>query len=897
MFDRFIRMARAKKALREQRFEDALLLALDPVISRERAAEQVRNKAASELLDRGQRWVAAGDFVAARAAAERVRAALGSAGAADLLAAIDAATARDLAAQHARRQAVGEARRAVAQGDLAGAEAALATAGDADSVETQRVRAMLADRRQQAAAAGVAVDAALAAGQFEQALELLQRAEALDRDHPDVVAVRQRVAASAGAQLTATVAERLSAQDLAGAFAAYRQVATALPTKVASVAMRAVAAALGSAVRERVHSAKDLESLVPVARAVRTSGFEPDEAHAAVVDAVLAAADAEGVAGLVSVAPGEAYRSLRAAAEAVGATGLVMAVDRRLALVCTDAEQIAAARASLERGELDVARATLVAFLADHPLHEGARTELAMLERSFEALDLRLAEARTALKSGQLRQACAIAMSLQGAARVAADAAQVVAEARGRMGLVDRGLDEVRAALHGRATATQEGVRHCLLRLEALAKVQTDHEELGRLAQAVASELEALGLCERISRALDGRSLEEVQAGVEALQQLQPRLLSQDRLQARWLDFADRIARMVEVALLAGRLDDVARSVACLRACAPVVAGFEARIAGWDRVAAERRDKAAQLVQEAHARLAERDLAEAERLVEEARQQWLEGDDGRRLADELARLRQQNNAIDRIESLARDRDFATAQQKLAALHTPSPLLRTRIYDMKLNLAKSQGLEGAFLLRVDEGGERLVVRGEGVTIGNIRQNRSDLPVLAHVAGRHASIRRSMSFHGGMQDRVVAEEGEVAVGGRQVKEHVLAAGDRVQLGPALAFAYQRPTTRSLTVALQLQGGFQIAGTDRILLMKDRGRDGRILMGPSADVHVRVARATGEVELFTTSSGQVRVACATGGTIDGVVWKGEHPLAAGQMVEAAGITFHVMPWRPSA
>jgi hypothetical protein len=293
--------------------------------------------------------------------------------------------------------------------------------------------------------------------------------------------------------------------------------------------------------------------------------------------------------------------------------------------------------------------------------------------------------------------------------------------------------------------------------------------------------------------------------------------------------------------------------------------------------------------------LQERDLAEAERLVDEARLQWLESDDGRRLADELRTLRHQHDTIERVESLTRQRDFATAQQKLAGLHGPSPLLRTRIYDMKQNLAKAQGLEGAFLLRVDEGGERLVLRGESVTIGNVRQSRADLPLLANVAGRHASIRRSMSFHGGMQDTVVAEEGEVVIAGRTVRDKALVSGDRVQLGSALAFVYHRPTSRSLTVALQLQSGFQVAGTDRILLMKDRGRDGRILLGAGADVHVRVARATGEVELFTTPAGQVRVACATGGTIDGAPWKGEHPLAAGQMVEAGGISFHVMPWRP--
>ncbi|MGB3969757.1 MAG: hypothetical protein WBO45_23680, partial [Planctomycetota bacterium] len=67
MFDRFIRLARATKALREQRFEDALQLALDPLIAGDRRAEQVRAAAAKEVLARAQRRLADGDVVAARA--------------------------------------------------------------------------------------------------------------------------------------------------------------------------------------------------------------------------------------------------------------------------------------------------------------------------------------------------------------------------------------------------------------------------------------------------------------------------------------------------------------------------------------------------------------------------------------------------------------------------------------------------------------------------------------------------------------------------------------------------------------------------------------------------------------------------------------------------------------
>lgn len=214
--------------------------------------------------------------------------------------------------------------------------------------------------------------------------------------------------------------------------------------------------------------------------------------------------------------------------------------------------------------------------------------------------------------------------------------------------------------------------------------------------------------------------------------------------------------------------------------------------------------------------------------------------------------------------------------------------------MKQELARAKGLEGAFVLRVDEGGEFLVWRGEGASFGGLRQARADVPVLANLAGRHASVRRSMSFHGGLQDVVVAEEGEVRVGGEKVERRALAHGDRVQLGPAFAFVYDRPSARSLTARLRLQHGFAIDGCAAVLLLKDRGRDGRILIGPGPEAHVRVASAKAEVEVFAAPDGEIRVAAPGGGRIDGVPFDGEQAVAGGQQVEAGGVVFRLAPWR---
>lgn len=154
---------------------------------------------------------------------------------------------------------------------------------------------------------------------------------------------------------------------------------------------------------------------------------------------------------------------------------------------------------------------------------------------------------------------------------------------------------------------------------------------------------------------------------------------------------------------------------------------------------------------------------------------------------------------------------------------------------------------------------------------------------------------MSFHGGMQDTIVAENGEVQVNGAPTHKQALRSGDRVRLGSSLQLGYSMPCSRSLTAMLHLLAGFQVAGTDRALLLKDRGRDGRICIGPGKDVHVRVEAATAEVELFVSKTGQLRVRCAAGGEVDGVRFEDERPVDAGAMVRAGGVSFVLAPWSP--
>jgi hypothetical protein len=66
---------------------------------------------------------------------------------------------------------------------------------------------------------------------------------------------------------------------------------------------------------------------------------------------------------------------------------------------------------------------------------------------------------------------------------------------------------------------------------------------------------------------------------------------------------------------------------------------------------------------------------------------------------------------------------------------------------------------------------LVLRRDSVSIGNLRDGSKATSRCSRTSpgGMRAS-REAMSFHGGMQDQIVAERGDVAVNGERVERAV-------------------------------------------------------------------------------------------------------------------------------
>jgi hypothetical protein len=898
MFDRFIRLAKARKALDEGRLEDAVRLAQDPLVASDRRAEVVRLKAGKRLFERAQQRALAGNLSAARLDVEQVLALGQHAGAEELAKQLTAAQQQQQERLHDAQQALQEARKLAEQGRIDSAFVAQQRAAGVPGVggKEQSVGQFVATRRDRAGQHLAQAKQLLAGGSVDAALEQFRSALALDADATARDGLRARLADKVADRLAEVLQERLRSGNLDGALNEYRRRCVELPEIATLPGSAAALERLGQEMRNELavaamsgtaaHLGQQILALEPP-----LPGKAADELRQAAAE--LLRAEALREQGLLA----EVASSLAAVGRFLGSAELQREARKMAQDAVRSADKVKRARELAGEGLLTEARAELTGILEQWPMHEQARKELALIDQGSKDRERRLNEARDAARGGRLCEASSLALALVVPGPAGEEARLLLKEVRARMDLVARGLDQVRAALHGREAATAEGVRHCMRRLEELCKVQADHTEMPQMVEALQVELNGLELCERTRSAMEQRAFPDAVAAHAELVALRPKLLARDRLDARIVALADRMFGAAEAAVAAGRLQEMELCLSGAEGAAAAAPDIAPRAVSLREQAETRRAEAEAKVAEATARLAARDIAEAERLLDEARLIWVEIPSGRKLDEQLGSLRAQQSALERVEAMAAERDFAGATRRMNDLPPTPALLRTRIFDMKQSLAKAQGLEGGFLLRVDEGGEYLVLRGETISIGNVREGRTDLPVLAAIAGRHARIQRSMSFHGGMRDTLVAEGGEVRVAGQKVQEHRLHPGDRIQLGTALQIQYSAPASRSLTTAITLLGGFQVAGTDRIFLLKDQGRDGRILLGPGKDVHVRVPSATLEVEVFAHKTGQIRVRVDGAGTIEGKPFTGEHPVDAGARVQAGGISFVLLPYvRPA-
>ena len=151
MFDRFISLARAKKALHEERYLDALQQASAPLIREHRRAGQIRLEATQQLIRRARTCLEAGDTVTALAQAERLQQLSDGEAVTELVRVATEAASFAQIAQGEVQAVCNEFRRLVDAGDLSGAESLLVSTVLSDG-DRERMTNLVAVRRKEAIA-------------------------------------------------------------------------------------------------------------------------------------------------------------------------------------------------------------------------------------------------------------------------------------------------------------------------------------------------------------------------------------------------------------------------------------------------------------------------------------------------------------------------------------------------------------------------------------------------------------------------------------------------------------------------------------------------------------------------------------------------------------------------
>ena len=909
MFDRFVKFAEVRLAIRRGELRRAIQLLEDGSTAPDRKARAMTVKVCEALEERVRQRLGKGQLNAAERDLEllrRIGAETSSTD--DLTARLDELRCERESAEKSRAQLLEAIDRAVTSGELANARVLLAELPSGDD-EAARCRDRLARRAESAASLTEQSRAKLNAGDVVGAADDLSKAR--DLDHGVSSASLAEAIGGAAARSLRHGVERVvkskSAPDVLCELESWVRVGACLSGDGYEAATRD---ARDSAERFLVSTiighleAGRFDEAVSLIASLRTVARRrgPFDAYAG---------------GAVTV---ERARSLEQKGDFDGAIALLRdvgppwsgdGVARWIARLAEDARcvegKLSEARQLLSNGEVLGARKLFGEIVRCWPAHEGAKTELLGLDDFREDRERRLSQARSLIREGRLRGATAGLVGLVVPGPDGEEPRVLLDEIRARVTAVEQSLQSVLRQLHGSATSSAGGLRSCLEQLESLHKQCIDHEEVAHWIRQVRGEIALLEIVSDLTGHLtepdlSRMSLVSVSAAARDLEEVVDELPQPDRVRSSLESVLDKVMSAVDRLLASGRSQAGSKLCALFRDLA-AKASRETFVREFDRRekrASEMVARASDNLRNAHIALEERRIEDAETLAARASEDAADNSNVRRIEAELRRARQREVQLADLSSMTNDAegtdDADEAASALGALGPTPALLRTRVFDLKRDIARSQGLQQPFLLRVDEGGEYLVTRQDSVSIGNVRDGRSDLPMLANLAGLHARFRRSMSFHGGMTDTIHAESGVVFVNGARVEQHALCDGEEVRLGRSVSFRYQVPSRRSLSSLLRWGSGFQVAGTDSLILMKDRGRDGRLLIGPGSDCHVRVVRATAEVELFADRNGQMRVAVRGQGTLDGKPFSGEHPVAAGVFVECGGVSFVLQPWRSS-
>lgn len=893
MWSHLIQLLRARRALRAERFDAALALLSDPLVADDRRAHELRTELAERLIKRSERRRDAGQILLARADLDRLRSVDAEHPAVASLA--EQLDSRESEASDMRKRvdalrmgfdrALDEGRLNEARDLLARFRETSAQNGSAKHAKSEHesMQRRLEERRMAASRALREVRDALAHGLENEARDGVERARKLCAD-------------------SMTFRERLVGLSAAWAKERWNEVQAALTEGRNLEAARALADWWeGEPDSEELSEARDL--LVAVADALAA------EARSQAVGG-----DFEGAARLLSQAP-----SLVARVQ--GVRRLKDSVERIVRLLDSDeddprrrADALARILAETQWTSLEkpLARLRKSAIEVDHALDE-ARRELS--EGKIDAGKTRLSsllntwpgcEKAKALHDGLLADERERRDQLE-AARVALREGRLDEAQRRLLRLVSGGYgaEEARSQLRDVERLRLKVTRECTAlaaRLDAGADPDEllsgiDHVRRHQVDSAELDELERRAMRRRVARgherairgALDRR---DVSACLEPLRAWiseggEGGVAHDERRALETL--GSEIERVLRSELRRGRpafvnelgqglrtwkrqlgieldpiLADASRKVGVARSCARL--GLDA--------------------------LERRSIDEALRQLALAREHAPGEPEVLRLAHRIASVQGDKRSLEEAYVLAKSDPSGARELLQQRGPTPRPL-GSLVLQVKDHVERQGDLEHGCLLQVEEAGEFLVFTEDRLRIGNATGSKlPQIPVLARIRGHHATLIRTLSFHGGSIDKIESANGEKVTVNGAGPSSKLQHGDRIVLGGILPLVYMRPSPRSNSALLRLEKGFESRGTTRILWVKQGGKDGRVQIGRGREVHVRVPHNEAELYLYSPGRGRLCVHFAGQGEIDGKPFSGSQDLHPGAHVRCGEIQFRVKP-----
>ncbi|MBK9383505.1 MAG: hypothetical protein IPN34_01580 [Planctomycetes bacterium] len=889
MFSRIVKLIEARRALRSGRLHEALALAEDAAIREDRRAREIRDEARDQLLRRAEERRSRGELSGAlldlrcvlskapeddrrgRALLEELRGAIG---------------ARD-EMRELERVALEEARAQLARGWLHEARVRL-TPHVASSEAAARLSREIEARLARADAELDLADASLRRGEVERVREALERLRAIARHHPGAERLERELRRFELASVLGRARAARDEEELEQAFEELRARCGEDPALEAGSELREVRARLREArisrLREELLHGDPAEIGAAARRWYALERASGEELPSELASAVEALSDAVALAELGVVrAPQVRLRRASGGAEVEAALLQVgVALHRGAQDVAALAEQ---GRAAIARGDREGWTRALAGAL-------GARSSSRALAELLAASSAERAphvDPHAELERGRALAALLGALAAGSGELAVAEAAwERIERSRGE-------AENVLAALAQGSFDAAEAAR-CAQRAAALEALAEDSPwlALARRAAAAGVAMEQAHAGSKVALAAEDfagaeRALAEAAAAVGAREAegcepafgaLAMRRIERDlRALARAVRAAyERAGWSALLGWLAGPPPALAGSIA-----------IELRAQWSARLEHERRKLRS---------ACERRRASGEALTG---QEWerarllIPGDPALEgLRDRSTEHAALDARVRRAEWLSDRRDFSGAWDELRSIEDAGPF-RTRIFDLKRRVQRERGLGQRFFLRVEEGGEYLVLLMDRVRIGNARVSGNDLPILANISSHHAEIERGSSFHAGTRYLLKPLDARpVHVHGQLVpaEGQALRDGELLRFGTSLEMTFHLPSPRSQSAVLRLRDGFDVQGVERVILMKPGGKTGRLVCGPEERAHLR-APSPLDLELWVDEDAQLRGRSSAPWKIDGHAVEATEPvLPPGAWVESNGMRFAIDP-----